>query len=140
LILFNKVLKLFSDKDSNQISRESWERQTIKNSEIYQEIKNANLIEDFIKLYKSFNLDDGNHNKLELDAEKNCICDFLLIDDNKYGKSYSKIYKNFIDKQNTQLENLLIIKLKQENLTIIAKKEFMSNKLKKMKYLLYLKI
>ena len=36
LILFNKVLKLFNDKYSNQISRESSERQTIKNSEIYQ--------------------------------------------------------------------------------------------------------
>ena len=107
LILFNKVLKLFNDKYSNQISRESSEKQTIKNSEIYQEMENANLIEDFIKLYKSFNLEDDKHNKLELDADKNCICDFLLIDDNKYGKSYNKIYKIFIDRQNTELENLL---------------------------------
>ena len=107
LALFNKVLKLFRDKYSNQISRESSERQKIKNSEIYQEIENAKLIDDFIKLYKSFNLEDDKGNKLELDVEKNCICDFLLVDDNKYGKSYKKIYKRFIDKQNTELENLL---------------------------------
>ena len=30
---------------------------------------------------------------LELNMEKNCICDFLLIHDNKYGKSYRKIYR-----------------------------------------------
>ena len=44
---------------------------------------------------------------MKLDVEKNCICDFLLIDDNKYGQSYKEIYKIFIDKQNNELESLL---------------------------------
>ena len=45
--------------------------------------------------------------KLELDVNKNCICDFLLIDDNKYGKTYKKIYGKFVEKQNNELEDLL---------------------------------
>ena len=43
---------------------------------------------------------------MELNVE-NKICDFLLIDDNKYGKSYKEIYKIFINKQNEELEDLL---------------------------------
>ena len=44
---------------------------------------------------------------MELDVKKNCICDFLLVDDNKYGKKYRKIYNNFIEKQNGDLEIFL---------------------------------
>jgi hypothetical protein len=54
LNLFNKVLNLFSDKYSNQISRELSQKQTIKASEIYRIEKNAKLIDDFVKLYNSF--------------------------------------------------------------------------------------
>ena len=108
LNLFNKVLKLFNDKYSNQISRELSERQTIKTSEIYSVEKNVKLIDDFIKLYNAFELEDDKGDKLKLNVEKNCVIDFLLIDDNKYGKSYKKdIYKIFIERQNNELEDLL---------------------------------
>jgi len=96
---------------SNQISRDLAERQTIKTSEIYQEEKNVKLINDFIELYNSFEIEDDKGNKLILNNDKNCIIDFLLIDDNEYGKSYRKIYKEFINKQNNELEGLLDIKI-----------------------------
>ena len=64
------------------------------------------LIENFIKLYNNFEYEyEGK--KLELNVEKNHISDFLLIDDNKYGKSYIEIYKEYIKRQNTELEILL---------------------------------
>ena len=88
LALFNNVLKLFNDKYSNQISREDSEKQEIKGSEIYIENENSLLINNFIKLYNNFNLEDVKEGKLELNVEKNKICDFLSVDDNKYGRSY----------------------------------------------------
>ena len=111
LNLFNKGLKLFNDKYSNQISRNLAERQTIKESDIYKEEKNVKLIKEFIELYNDFEIQDDEGNKLELNKEKNFIIDFLLIDDNKYGKSYKKIYKEFIYRQNKELECLLDIKI-----------------------------
>ena len=111
LELFNKTLQLFNDVYSNQISRDLAERQTIKTSEIYREEKNVKLIDDFIELYNSFKIEDDKGNELILNKEKNCIIDFLLIDDNEYGKSYRKIYKEFINKQNNELESLLDIKI-----------------------------
>ena len=112
LELFNKVIKLFNDVYANQISRDLAERQTIKTSDIYSEEKNAKLIDDFIELYNSFEIEDDKGNKLILNKDKNCIIDFLLIDDNDYGKSYRKIYKEFANKQNNELESLLDIKFK----------------------------
>ena len=113
LYLFNKVLKLFNDKYSNQISRELSERQIIKTSEIYREEENAKLIDDFIKFYNDLQIKDIKGNNLELNIDKNCIIDFLIIDDNKYGygKSYKDIYTKFIERQNNILEELLDIKI-----------------------------
>ena len=103
---FNKALNLFYDKYSNQILREDSERQTIKNSDIYIEENNKKSIDKFIKIYNDFKFQDSEGNILELNVE-NKICDFLLIDDNKYGQSYKEIYKIFINKQNEELEDLL---------------------------------
>jgi hypothetical protein len=52
-------------------------------------------------------LPNKRRNNFELNVEKNCICDFLLLDDNKYGKSYREIYKTFIENQNKELESLI---------------------------------
>ena len=104
---FNKALNLFNDIYSNQITRDVAERQKINTSDIYRDEKNAILIDNFIELYNSFEIKDDEGNNLELDKEKNSIIDFLLIDDNKYGKSYKKIYKEFINRQNNSLEGLL---------------------------------
>ena len=123
LNLFNKVLKLFNDKYSNQISRDLAERQTIKESDIYREEKNSKLIGEFINLYNDFQIEDDEKNILKLNEEKNCIIDFLLIDDNKYGKSYKKIYKEFIDRQNKELESLLNIKINSGEFNFNCKKK-----------------
>jgi hypothetical protein len=97
---------MFNDKYSNQISRDFAEKKLVKGSEIYHDQKNLESIQDFIKLYNDFECEYEGE-KLELNAEKKYICDFLLIDDNKYGKSYIEIYKEYINKQNKELEILL---------------------------------
>ena len=107
LILFNKVFKLFNDFYSDQISRDKAERQTLNISDIYQDKKNSKLIDEFIEFYNDLEIRDDNGNELKLDKEKNKIIDFLLIDDNEYGKSYKKMYKVFINKNNKELEDLL---------------------------------
>ena len=106
LNLFNNVLNLFYDKYSNQISRENSEKETVKQSDIYKDKANEKSIKKFIKKYNKLKYKDDFDNILKLTLE-NKICDFFLIDDNKYGNSYKKIYKIFIDKQNNELESLL---------------------------------
>ena len=121
LNLFNKTLKLFNDKYSNKIARDLAERQTINKSEIYNEEKNAKLIDDFIKLYNGFKILDDEEKELKLNKEKNVIIDFLLIEDNKYGKSYKAIYKEFAERQNNELEDLLQIKINSGEFNINCK-------------------
>ena len=107
LIIFNKVLNLFNDKYSNQISREKAEKTIIKDSNIYENPEYKKLIDEFIELFNSFKeKEEGKNEIIKLDINKNCLCDFLLVDDNKYGKSYKRIYRNFIKKQNEELKKL----------------------------------
>ena len=126
LALFNKVLKLFNDKYSNQISRDEAREQTIKKSEIYEK-NNVKLINKFIAFYNKVEKDNGN--ELNLDKEKNHIIDFLLIDDNEYGKSYKKIYNEFIKKQN-ELEDLLDIKINNGEFNSNCKNKISIQKIK----------
>ena len=117
---FNRTLNLFYDRYSNQISREFSETKTLKNSDIYFDTNNKKLIDDFIKLFNSFELEDKERNKLKLGVE-NKLCDFLLVDENKYGQSYKKIYKEFIKKQNNELEDLLNKKINSGEFNINCK-------------------
>ena len=129
LILFNKVLKMFNDKYSNQISRDFAEKKLVKDSGIYHDQKNLKLIQDFIKLYNDFECEyEGK--KLELNVETNYICDFLLIDDNKYGKSYIEIYKEYINKQNKELEILLDKKIESGEFNINCKNKIKVQQIK----------
>ena len=121
LELFNKVLKLFNDFYSNQITRNDAERQTIIISGIYRQKKNTKVIDKFIKLYNKFELKDAQGNKLELHKEKNHIINFLLIDDNEYGKSCRRIYKEFIKRQNSELESLLDKKIESGEFNVNCK-------------------
>ena len=110
LMIFNQVLNLFSEKYSNKITKEFGETQILKDSDIYRNA-NVKLIDNFIKLYNNFELEDKEKKiKLKLNANKNYLCDFFLYDDNHYGKSYKKIYEEFIKKQNKELEYLFDIK------------------------------
>ena len=103
LITFNKVLNLFNDQYSHEITREKGETQKLNNSEIYQQ--NSELINKFIDLYNK-----SEFKYKDLNANKNYLCDFVLDENNKYGKTYKKIYMEFIKRQNKKLEELLKIK------------------------------
>ena len=107
LVIFNQVINLFNDKYSQQITREYAEKKIIKEHEIYQ--NNNLLFDDFIKIFNDFGI-KNKETKIVLDANKNSLSDFVLDDNNIYGKYYKKIYKKFIDKQNNKLEELLNIK------------------------------
>ena len=48
---------------------------------------------------------------IELNIEKNHLCDFVLDEDNKIGKTYKDIYQKFIKKQNDEVGNLFDIKI-----------------------------
>ena len=120
LILFNGVLNLFNEKYSNKISKENGEKQILKDSDIYQNTNNIKSIDNFIKIYNSFKLEDKGK-KLKLNANENSISDFFLYDDNKYGKSYKEIYKEFIKRQNEKLEELLDLKIKNYTLKSTSK-------------------
>ena len=113
--IFNDVLNLFIDQYSNIISREYAEKTLIINCDIYKDPNNKDLIDDFIDLYNSFEFEvkngEGKKEILELNKDKNYICDFLLIDENKYGKTYKEIYEKYIEMQNKELEILLDIKI-----------------------------
>ena len=105
LITFNKTLNLFNEY-SHEITREKAETQRINNSEIYYQ--NPELIEKFIELYNKCDF-----KYKDLNANKNYLSDFVLDENNIYGKTYKKIYKEFVERQNTELEKLLDIKSKQ---------------------------
>ena len=115
-------LNLFNNVYLNHISKELAERQPIEKSEIYLKEENAKLIDSFIEFYNGLKIVDNNGNELELNVEKNFIIDFLIIDDNKYGKSYKEIYKIFVDKQNNELKGLLNLKISSGELNPSCKK------------------
>ena len=99
LILFNKVLNLINEEYSHNITREKAENQRINNIGLYQ--KNPELINKFIELYNKFEC-----KYKDLNIDKNYLCDFVLDENNKYGKTYKKIYKEFTEQQNEKLKTL----------------------------------
>ena len=106
LNLFNSALNVINEKYTNKLSREMAQKSILCEQKIY--IDNKNLIDNFIELFNS-NL-NNKELKLEL-SNKNPLADFLMDDNNKYGKAYKSIYMNFITKQNEKLEILLDIKI-----------------------------
>jgi hypothetical protein len=78
-------------------------------------MENKKLIDDFIKFYNKLkikeNKDNKNSNVIKLKEDKNHLCDFVLDDNNKIGKTYKNIYKEFINKQNKEIENILYLKI-----------------------------
>ena len=72
-IIFNKILNLFNERYSNQITRKTAETQIIKDNDIYQEsTENSKLIGKFVEIYNNLYL------KHELKVNKNCIGDLVL--------------------------------------------------------------
>jgi len=112
LIVFNKVINLFNEKYSLQITKDSAEKKDIKDDEYY--LENSKDFDEFIEIFNSFSLKDEERKKLiKLDVKKNHLCDFVLDDNNKYGKAYKKIYKEFIKIQNNKLNDILNIKYQE---------------------------
>ena len=106
LNLFNKVLNLINEEYFNNISREDAEKKKLKDVEIY--INNKELIDNFIRFYNNLKIKD-NEGKIEL-SENNSLFDFFLDEDNRVGRTYKDIYKNFVKEQNKEIEHLLDMK------------------------------
>ena len=111
LNLFNTVLNLFYEKYSHQLTRKFAEKKLLKDDEIYKNESNKELIDEFIKYYNKLKRSDSNGNIIELKADKNYLCDFVLDESNEIGKTYIDIYKKFIKKQNDEIESLLEAKI-----------------------------
>jgi len=107
LYLFNTVLNLINEIYSHKISREYAEKHLLKDIEIYKNSDNAKLIDKFIKFYNSLKIVESQEKEFKLKIDKNALSDFVIDDNNKFGKTYKDIYKKFIKKQNEELENLL---------------------------------
>ena len=107
LHLFNSTLNLISQKYFNNLSRDK--KIKLVDDEIYK--KNKEKFNDFIDFYNTLNIKEIK-NKPKL-SSNNLINDFFVDSNNKFGKTYIKIYEIFIKQQNDKLENLLDIKYKK---------------------------
>jgi hypothetical protein len=111
--LFNKVLNLISEKYSHKISKEYAEKTFLKDTEVYKNADNSKLIDKFIKFYNKLKMNNSNGEEIKLNAEKNYLSDFVIDDNNEYGKTYINIDKKFIEKQNNEIKDLLDIKISE---------------------------
>ena len=105
LLLFCDTLNLINNTYFNNISQDQAKKKKLKEEEIY--MKNKDIIDKFIKFYNSLEMDG---NQLSTD---NHICDFLVDDTNNFGKSYKKIYQNFVLQYNETTEKLLNAKIEK---------------------------
>ena len=113
LPIFNEILNLFNDTYYNSITRdkaESLQLKNIKSEDVY--IDNKKAIKNFIQFYNNLSLKDEKGNKLLLSDESK-LADFLIIDDNEFGKSYKYIYSEFIKEQNKEIADLLENKIQK---------------------------
>ena len=110
LIIFNKVLNLFNEQYSQKISREKAESQKIIDIDLYQQ--NSDLINKFIEIFNKYEFKIKDK-RLELNVNNNCLCDFILDENNKYGKYYKRFYEEFVKKRNKKLLEFLDIKSRE---------------------------
>ena len=112
---FEKMNKNKSENDKEKEDKNDFEKEKNNNKKKgkkkTKDLNNKELIEKFIDIYNKFEFECKNENgeseKMKLDINKNYICDLILVNDNKYGKTYRLIYQTFIEKQNKELEDLL---------------------------------
>ena len=107
------MLNLFSEKYSHKITREYAEKKILKDDEIYQNIDNKKIIDNFINFYNKLKIKGSNGDIIRLKEDRNHLSDFVLDENNEIGKTYINIYKTFINKQNKEIEKLLDIKIKE---------------------------
>ena len=111
LKMYNEVLNMFNDKYSHIIERGDDKKIILENEKLYKD--NKILIDEFIKFYNQLNLVDGKKNPISL-SNKSDLSNFFIDDQNEIGKSYKKIYQNFIEQQNREIQELLDIKIREE--------------------------
>jgi hypothetical protein len=111
LKMYNEVLNMFNDKYSHIIERGDDKKIILENEKLYKD--NKILIDEFIKFYNQLNLVDGKKNPISL-SNKSDLSNFFIDDQNEIGKSYKKIYQNFIEQQNREIQELLDIKISEE--------------------------
>ena len=114
LNLFNNILNLFNNEYSHIITEEYAKNILLKDSELYKNEKYSQMIKRFITFYNNLEIKDSKGNLINLDENTNNISDFFIDENNRFGKSYKDIYKNFIKKQNEEIDNLLEIKINKE--------------------------
>ena len=111
---FNEVLNLFSEKYFNSIKRDralNLLLNDLKDEDIYN--LNRNAIKAFIDFYNNLKYTDSKGQNLVL-SEKSKLAYFFIDDQNEYGKSYKKIYSEFIKEQNSEISDLLDNKIENE--------------------------
>ena len=111
---FNEVLNLFIEKYFYSINREKakvLQLKDLKDDDIY--LNNRNEIKTFINFYNNLKLKDSKNKEIKLSDESQ-IADFFVDDGNEFGKSYKKIYAEFIKIQNAEINDLLENKIEQE--------------------------
>ena len=114
LPIFNKALNLFHDKYSYSIKRQkanNLKLKDLKDENIY--INNKDLIKKFIKFYNDLKLKNESDGKILTLSEDNPLSDFFIDDNTEFGKSYKKIYYQFINQQNNEISELLDKKIEK---------------------------
>ncbi len=111
---FNEVLNLFNEKYFYSIKREKANfllLKDLKDDEIY--LNNRNEIKTFINFYNNLKLKDSKNQDLKL-SDQSVLANFFIDDNNEFGKSYKKIYNEFIKEQNAEISDLLDNKIEQD--------------------------
>jgi len=111
---FNEVLNLFSEKYCYSIKRDKalfLQLKDLKDDELY--LNNRKEIKEFLSFYNKLELKDEKNQNLKL-SEESKLADFFIDDNNEFGKSYKKIYAEFIKEQNKEISKLLDSKIDQE--------------------------
>ena len=130
LIIFNKALNILNQKYFNNISTDKAETTKLTDIELYNNNKELKeLFDNFINFYNNLKLEDSEGNILTISNE-NPLRDFFINENNNYGKSYKKIYQEFINlQQNDKIENLLNLKnisLDRINIQQVNEKELIT--------------
>ena len=111
---FNEVLNLFNENYFYSIKRNKaliLQLKDLKDEDIYNQ--NRSAIKSFINFYNNLNLEDSKNKTLKL-SEESKLADFFIDDQNEFGKSYKKIYAEFIKEQNEEISDLLENKIEKE--------------------------
>ena len=109
---FNEVLNLFNEKYSHSITREKANQMILEEDDLYKNKETKNIINDLIKFYNNLNLKNEKKNLLKL-SENSTLSLFFIDENSDIGKSYKNIYNEFIKEQNSQISELLDIKIEK---------------------------